>query len=85
MNDPVKGGPAARAYTNTMVRAQNDLYMVVPNYGAEMNASEDNTLEALADGKLTRGELQRSAMNICRFLMQAPVFFASRNWQLNRS
>jgi len=74
MNDPVTGGPASRTYTNHMVRAQNDLYMVVPNYGAEINASEDNTIESLANGTLTRGELQRSAINICRFLMQAPVF-----------
>jgi len=74
MNDPVTGGPAARRNTNHMVRAQNDLYMVVPNYGAEVNASEDNTIESLANGSLTRGELQRSAINICRFLMQAPVF-----------
>lgn len=74
MNDNVNGGPAKRTNTNFMVRAQNDLYMVVPNYGAEVNASEDNTLESLENGTLTRGELQRSAINICRFLMQAPVF-----------
>lgn len=74
MNDPVNGGEPSRQNTAAMVRAQNDLYMVVPNYGAEMNAMGDNTMEALADGRLTRGELQRSAVNILRFLMQAPVF-----------
>ncbi|MFD3259608.1 glycoside hydrolase family 3 C-terminal domain-containing protein [Paenibacillus lentus] len=74
MNDVVHGGPADRKYTNWMVRAQNDLYMVVTNYGAEINAYDDNTLEALYNGTLTRGELQRCAMNICAFLMQAPVF-----------
>jgi beta-glucosidase len=74
MNDPVEGGESSRQNTAAMVRAQNDLYMVVPNYGAETNAMGDNTLEALAAGKLTRGELQRSAMNILRFLMRAPVF-----------
>ncbi|MCA1296569.1 glycoside hydrolase family 3 C-terminal domain-containing protein [Paenibacillus sp. alder61] len=75
MNDTVNGGPADRKYTNWMVRAQNDLYMVVSNYGAEINAWDDNTIESLENGTLTRGELQRCAINICEFLMQAPVFF----------
>ncbi|MBW4085082.1 glycoside hydrolase family 3 C-terminal domain-containing protein [Paenibacillus sp. S150] len=74
MNDVVDGGPADRKNTNWMVRAQNDLYMVVSNYGSEVNAYDDNTLDALEKGTLTRGELQRSAMNICRFIMNAPVF-----------
>ncbi|OAO89131.1 hypothetical protein AXX17_ATUG04160 [Arabidopsis thaliana] len=74
MNDVVHGGSPDRKYTNWMVRAQNDLYMVVSNYGAEINAYDDNTLDSLADGSLTRGELQRSAMNICEFIMNAPVF-----------
>ncbi|RAW09777.1 beta-glucosidase [Paenibacillus taichungensis] len=74
MNDGVEGGPADRKNTNWMVRAQNDLYMVVPNYGAEINGWDDNTIESLENGTLTRGELQRSAMNICDFIMNAPVF-----------
>ncbi|RCX18670.1 beta-glucosidase [Fontibacillus phaseoli] len=74
MNDVVHGGAPDRKYTNWMVRAQNDLYMVVSNYGAEINAYDDNTLDSLENGTLTRGELQRSAMNICQFLMDAPVF-----------
>ncbi|MGR5470284.1 beta-glucosidase, partial [Vibrio astriarenae] len=60
-------------FTSFMVRAQNDLYMVVENDGAESNAMGDDTLEALENGTLTIGELQRSAMNICRFIMAAPV------------
>lgn len=74
MNDVAEGGPADRKYTNFMVRAQNDLYMVVSNYGAEINAYDDNTIASLENGTLTRGELQRNAMNICEFLMHAPVF-----------
>ncbi|ASA25167.1 glycoside hydrolase family 3 C-terminal domain-containing protein [Paenibacillus donghaensis] len=74
MNDVVDGGPADRKFMNWMVRAQNDLYMVVPNYGAEINGWDDNTIESLENGTLTRGELQRSAMNICDFIMHAPVF-----------
>lgn len=50
-----------------MIRSQNDLYMVCPN-GAK-NENGDNTLQALSEGKLTRAELQRSAMNICNHLM----------------
>ncbi|MCQ2591382.1 MAG: glycoside hydrolase family 3 C-terminal domain-containing protein [Treponema sp.] len=50
-----------------MIKAQNDLYMVCPD-GAT-NASGDNTLEALADGRVTRAELQRSAMTICNHVM----------------
>lgn len=78
MNDVVKGGPGDGRYTNFMVRAQNDLYMVINNYGAEINAGNDNTIESLQNGTLTRGELQRSAMNICNFLMHAPVFFRNQ-------
>lgn len=74
MNDVVNGGAPSNKYTNWMVRAQNDLYMVVNNYGAEINSLDDNTLESLENGTLTVGELQRSAMTICNFLMQAPVF-----------
>ncbi|MFC3799127.1 glycoside hydrolase family 3 C-terminal domain-containing protein [Cohnella sp. GCM10012308] len=73
MNDAAQGGTPDRKYTNWMVRAQNDLYMVVSNYGAETNAYGDNTIESLADGTLTRGELQRSAANILRFILRAPV------------
>ena len=50
-----------------MVRAQNDVYMVVSD--SSKNAG-DNTLEALADGTLCRSELQRCAMNICSFAMK---------------
>ncbi|GGM30417.1 beta-glucosidase [Paraliobacillus quinghaiensis] len=75
MNDCIEGGPEDIKNTNFMVRAQNDLYMVVNNYGAEVNASDDNTIASLKNGTLTRGELQRNAMNICDFLMHAPVFF----------
>lgn len=48
-----------------MAMAQNDVYMVTAN-GAECN---DNTLQSLEQGELTRGELQRNAMNILRFLL----------------
>ncbi len=74
MNDCAEGGPSDRKHTEAMVRAQNDLYMVVANYGAETNVWGDHTMEALENGKLTRAELQRCAMNICEFIMKSPVF-----------
>lgn len=74
MNDCVEGGPADVRNTCFMVRAQNDVYMVVNNNGAEVNSLQDNTEEALEKGILTVGELQNCAKNICTFLMQAPVF-----------
>ena len=74
MNDTASGGKATLKNTAAMVRAQNDLYMVVPNNGAATNGNEDNTLEALENGTLTIGELQRCAMNICRFLIHTPAF-----------
>ena len=48
-----------------MARAQNDIYMVCAN----SSDNDDTTAEALKNGTLTRAELQRSAGNICRFLL----------------
>jgi beta-glucosidase len=73
MNCPIEAGKEDKTYTSYMVRSQNDLYMVVENDGAEANAMGDDTLEALENGTLTLGELQRCAMNICRFITNAPV------------
>lgn len=56
----------ARTNISQMVRAQNDVYMVV----SDSTRSDDNTLASLADGSLTRGELQKCAMNLCNFAMK---------------
>ena len=80
MNNVVEAGPEDTKNTNFMLRAQNDVYMVINNYGAEINSGDDNTIEALENGSLTRGELQRSAMNICDFLMHTPVFFRKQEF-----
>lgn len=50
-----------------MVRAQNDLYMCCSD--GSRNADGDNTLVSLQNGKLTRAELQRAAVNICNHVM----------------
>lgn len=67
MNDR---GEAPRANNfAAMARAQNDVYMVCAN--SSKNLTGDNTLSSLEAGTLTRGELQRSAANICRMLMNS--------------
>lgn len=65
-NVNVRNHPANKQELAAMVRAQNDIYMVC----ADCEKNEDNILSSLADGSLTRGELQRSAVNICRFLLK---------------
>ncbi|MBS4220373.1 glycoside hydrolase family 3 protein [Bacillus sp. FJAT-49711] len=55
-----------------MVRNQNDLFMVTAN--AKENTTQDNAVEGLASGRVTIGEYQRSAMNICKALMKFPTF-----------
>lgn len=75
VNDVLKQGEPDTKHISFMVRAQNDLYMLVNNYGAEINAGEDDLLEALEEGSLSLGELQRSARNICKFVMDTPAFF----------
>lgn len=67
-----EGSAPRKNNTAQMVRSQNDLYMVVPE--SATNPFDDNTLSEIADGSLTRGELLRSAANICSFILRSPVF-----------
>ncbi len=62
-----RGKPQRRNDLAQMARAQNDVYMVCAD--SSKNTSGDNTLSSLSDGSLTRGELQRNAANVCRFVM----------------
>ncbi len=73
MNDCVSGGAGTFNNTAAMLRARNDVYMVVDNDGAEHNVYFDNTLSALDSGKLTLGELQLCAKDILLFLLQSPA------------
>ena len=63
-----EGYPANEKNTAIMIQAQNDLYMVVED--SLSNSKKDNTLEGIRTGKISRGELVRSAANICRVLMR---------------
>lgn len=53
-----------------MVRAQNDIYMVCPDTLSQPH----NIMAGLEEGYVTRGELQRSASNLLRFIMHTPTF-----------
>ncbi len=72
MNDVTEGGDENAKYLDFMVASQNDLYMVVPNEHAKDN--DDNLLESLENNTLTIGQLQRSAKNICNFIMTTLAF-----------
>ena len=80
-----ENGPESINQTSTMIRAQNDLYMVTAS--SEKNANGDDTAEGLAEGRITRGELQRAARSICRFLIDTPAYLRmyGRETDLDRS
>ncbi len=67
-----EGDAPAKTDFAAMLQAQNDLYMVCPD--SEKNDHGDNILASLEDGSLTLGELQRCAMNICRFMMNTHAY-----------
>ncbi|MBR4789469.1 MAG: glycoside hydrolase family 3 protein [Treponema sp.] len=65
LNEP--GETPNRTNFAVMLRAQNDIYMCCPD--GKTDASGENTFKALADGTLTRAELQRTAINVCEHVM----------------
>lgn len=71
-----EGDAPAKTDFAAMLRAQNDLYMVCPD--SEKNEHGDNILASLEDGSLTLGELQRCAINICRFMMGTHAYLRMR-------
>ncbi len=58
-------------YLNAMVKSQNDLYKVTPDSSTD-SASNVGT-KIVTDG-LTTAELQRSAVNICNYLLKSQAF-----------
>ena len=58
-----------------MVHARNDIYMVTPDAARR----EDDLASALAEGRLTRGELRACAYNICAFALQSLSYQALLN------
>jgi len=72
MANDAAGLPGSYQNVSAQVRAQNDLNMV--NADAASNSNADDLDSALAEGRLTRAELTRSAENICRFLLTLPCW-----------
>ncbi len=64
-NINVRGHEADKSDFSAMAKAQNDVYMVCSS--GENNG--DNIMQELSHGGITRGELQRNAENILRFLI----------------
>ena len=69
-----EGQDGDRSNTAAMVRAQNDLYMVVNN----AKTHEDNSAQGLQEGTVSRGEFQQCAKNICAFLLESPALLRLR-------
>ena len=61
-----------------MVKAQNDIYMVVP----DAEGFADDLEKAYESGYLTLGELQRSAKNLLRFIIKSYSFKMGRKTKL---
>ena len=69
-------------YLASMVKAQNDVYMVTPDSSTSSAANTSTTLDMAArleDGYITRAELQRSAVNLCNYLLKSQSFAALNN------
>ncbi len=73
----VSGEDGKASVTNLkgMVHAMNDIYMVSP----DAMTREDNLPASLADGSLSRGELQACAMNLLRFTLESLSYMAFRS------
>lgn len=70
VNDETKG--PSRSDLASMVRAQNDIYMVCPD--SSKNLHGDNLEAELKAGTLTRAELLRAADNIITYLKKTPAW-----------
>ncbi len=66
-----EGGQPIKEHNAPMISAQNDLYMVVPDVLS--TPINDNLLEQLAKGKISRSQLQRNSINILKFILNAPI------------
>ncbi len=73
MNNCVTGGNPTIKNAAYMVKARNDVYMIVDNDGAEKNLYGDNIEECLKNGELTIGELQLCTKDILNFILESPV------------
>lgn len=68
----VEGGEPSGTDFATMVKAQNDLYMVCPE--GSKNMSGDNLLSSVEEGVLSIASLRRCAKNILAFALKTPAY-----------
>lgn len=68
MNDNEKGGVPSVRKLSFMVKARNDIYMVVPNDSAEKGGFGDDLEKTLASGELKKGYLQQAVKDIVLFV-----------------
>ena len=68
------GGSNSTSDSPSMVRAQNDVYMPVGNNTAGSCSQYTNGLAAITASSDVRAQYQRSAINICNYLLQTPAF-----------
>ncbi|MDR2547088.1 MAG: glycoside hydrolase family 3 C-terminal domain-containing protein [Lachnospiraceae bacterium] len=78
MNSVEDGGVGSGSKLRDMVRAGNDLYMPVQVFGAALNSADDDIIESLNNGTLTRGELGERAKYILCFLMKSKAMERKR-------
>ncbi len=78
MDDP-NNGSDLNSNLATMIKAQNDIYMVK----GDSALCEDDQLESLKNGYLTLGELQRSVKNLLIFTMQTYAFRSGKKQNVN--
>jgi len=76
MNDCVIGGESTGKNISYMIRARNDIYMVVVNDTADKGGFGDNLEESLKNGTLTKAELQLCVKDILLFITET---FAAKN------
>lgn len=70
MIDNLQTGVAGNENISAMIKAQNDIYMVVPSATAHI----DDLKESLDKGALTIAELQRCVKNILSFVLKSNAF-----------
>lgn len=73
LNDAVDGGDSDVEQVSQMIRSRNDVYMICQNDKAEKDGNGDDLRDALASGKITRGELQRCARDVVAFMINTKV------------
>ncbi len=75
--------PESREDDRAMLQSQNDVYMVVENSAKVAG----NIVDGLKDGSISRGAVQRCAMNLLRFLMDTHEFerFTARSGEFEKS